>query len=269
MAGKAWCCGGGSSGGGGGGGLAAVTTADTPTVDLSGDGTAGAPLSAAVLVAPEPNGVEAAANGLLVAPSADAGNTLAVGSDGRLFVPPDTTDVLGLAGSPPVAVGTSRSVGIDVTESPAGTFTVGARLSPVYGDGPDGSAFYGAVGLGVPVQLSTVTVPETGIYEVFVDARAVMNMGGAIGRNSFNADLTAQIQVNNSTVVLSRPVLVFNYSTADNFSTAQSASTLLRARVSLNAGDSVQAYGVISGTAFQGGDAVGVIGSVSYVKISD
>jgi hypothetical protein len=69
-----------------------VQAADTSTLDahVTGTGAAGDPyiVSGDVIVAPEPNGVEAAANGLLVAPSADAGNRLAFGGDGRLYVPP-------------------------------------------------------------------------------------------------------------------------------------------------------------------------------------
>ncbi|MEV6738721.1 hypothetical protein AB0N14_18020 [Streptomyces sp. NPDC051104] len=77
----------------------ALQAADTNTVDttVSGTGTAADPyvVKSDVIVAPEPNGLEATASGLLVAPSGDAGNQLAMGSDGRLFVPPD----------PPLAVG--------------------------------------------------------------------------------------------------------------------------------------------------------------------
>ncbi|MGW0086554.1 hypothetical protein [Streptomyces sp. NPDC003393] len=77
----------------GGGTPTALQAADTSTVDttVSGTGAAGDPyvVEADVIVAPEPNGLEATANGLLVAPSADAGNQLTMGADGRLFVPPD------------------------------------------------------------------------------------------------------------------------------------------------------------------------------------
>ncbi|MFB7114827.1 hypothetical protein [Streptomyces sp. NPDC056291] len=70
----------------------ALQSADTTTVDttVTGTGTAGDPyvVEADVIVAPEPNGLEATAQGLLVAPSSDAGNRLAMGGDGRLFVPP-------------------------------------------------------------------------------------------------------------------------------------------------------------------------------------
>ncbi|MFD5570480.1 hypothetical protein [Streptomyces cadmiisoli] len=71
----------------------ALQAGDTNTVDttVGGTGTAGDPyvVEADVIVAPEPNGLEATASGLLVTPSADAGNQLTMGGDGRLFVPPD------------------------------------------------------------------------------------------------------------------------------------------------------------------------------------
>ncbi|MGW2074275.1 hypothetical protein ACWCPK_38565 [Streptomyces sp. NPDC001953] len=74
-------------------GSTALASADTNTVDttVTGTGTAGDPytIEADVIVAPEPNGVEAGPDGLLVAPSADAGNQLGFGADGRLFVPED------------------------------------------------------------------------------------------------------------------------------------------------------------------------------------
>ncbi|MFE0545204.1 hypothetical protein [Streptomyces sp. NPDC058891] len=74
-------------------GSTVLVSADTSTVDttITGNGTAGDPytIEADVIVAPDPNGVEVAANGLLVAPSVDAGNQLAFGADGRLFVPED------------------------------------------------------------------------------------------------------------------------------------------------------------------------------------
>jgi hypothetical protein len=77
---------------GGGGAPSVVTAGDTPTLNatVTGTGAAGDPyvVSGDVVVAPEPNGVEASPSGLLVAPSADAGNRLAFGSDGRLVVPP-------------------------------------------------------------------------------------------------------------------------------------------------------------------------------------
>ncbi|MFJ6565594.1 hypothetical protein ACIQMV_38295 [Streptomyces sp. NPDC091412] len=70
----------------------ALQSRDTSTVDttVTGAGTAGDPyvVEADVIVAPEPNGLEATAQGLLVAPSSDTGNRLSMGGDGRLFVPP-------------------------------------------------------------------------------------------------------------------------------------------------------------------------------------
>ncbi|MFD3612386.1 hypothetical protein ACFWXA_30830 [Streptomyces atroolivaceus] len=70
----------------------ALQAADTSTLNatVTGTGTAGSPfvVSGDVIVAPEDNGVEITPAGLLVAPSADAGNRLAFGADDRLYVPP-------------------------------------------------------------------------------------------------------------------------------------------------------------------------------------
>lgn len=70
-----------------------LQAADTPTLNatVTGTGTAADPyvVSGDVIVAPEDNGVEISPSGLLVAPSADTGNRLDFGTDGRLFVPPN------------------------------------------------------------------------------------------------------------------------------------------------------------------------------------
>ncbi|MGW2766247.1 hypothetical protein [Streptomyces sp. NPDC001275] len=77
--------------GGGASTPTALQSRDTSTVDttVTGTGTAADPyvVEADVIVAPEPNGLEATAQGLLVAPSSDTGNRLSMGGDGRLFVP--------------------------------------------------------------------------------------------------------------------------------------------------------------------------------------
>jgi hypothetical protein len=97
----------------------AVQAADTPTVDttVTGTGAAGDPytVEADVIVAPAPNGLEAGASGLVVAPSADAGNLLEFGADGRLFVPPD----------PPLTVGCGLQ-GAGTAASPLAAFPVAA-----------------------------------------------------------------------------------------------------------------------------------------------
>ncbi|WP_328427911.1 hypothetical protein [Streptomyces sp. NBC_00443] len=169
MAGKMWCCGGGSSSGGGSGGLAAVATTDTPTVDLSGDGTVSAPISAAVIVAPEPNGVEAAAGGLLVAPSADTGNTLSVGSDGRLFVP---------AGGAPLTVEDSSTV--DLTITPSGAL----RADVIPGSVTIPTVYASTVeyrSTAPPATYSGVTIPEAGVWAVQIDTYwSATHTGGGV-----------------------------------------------------------------------------------------
>ncbi|WNI20279.1 hypothetical protein [Actinacidiphila sp. ITFR-21] len=95
---------------------------DTNTVDTTatGSGTAGDPyvVEADVIVAPEPNGLEAGPDGLLVAPSADAGNELVIGADGRLFVP----------APPPLEIGCGLQ-GAGTAASPLAALPIaGARL---------------------------------------------------------------------------------------------------------------------------------------------
>jgi hypothetical protein len=80
----------------------ALQATDTNTVDttVTGTGIAADPyqVEADVIVAPEPNGLEATADGLLVAPSSDADNRLALGTDNRLYVPPVAVEC-GLTGT--------------------------------------------------------------------------------------------------------------------------------------------------------------------------
>jgi hypothetical protein len=261
LAGKAWCCGGGS---GGGGGLTAVTTADTPTVDLEGDGSADAPLTAAVLLAAAPNGLQEAADGLLVAPSADAGNTLAIGGDGRLFVPtPQATTVAPVDAGAPTPVGSDRSVAIDVTQSPAGTWNVGARLAPPWGQSPQATAAVGA-GWSLTAEL---TVPETGIYviEAFVQGTANVFYGRASadyyilgGLGVDGAVVKSAVACENSWTLACGNVMSFN----------QDGSVTLALRQQLNAGQKVQAFVNASGT-YVNGDGYGASASLAFNKISD
>ncbi|MER7841675.1 hypothetical protein ABTY98_38770 [Streptomyces sp. NPDC096040] len=95
----------------------ALQAGDTNTVDttVTGTGTAADPyvVEADAIVAPEPNGLEATATGLLVAPSSDEGNQLSIGGDGRLFVPPD----------PPLEVGCGLQ-GDGTAASPLAAFPI-------------------------------------------------------------------------------------------------------------------------------------------------
>lgn len=207
MAGKMWCCGGGSSGGGSGGGLAAVATTDTATVDFTGDGTAGAPLSADVILAPAPNGLQETAGGLLVAPSADAGNTLTIGADGRLFVPAGTPTVVqgdgttatvtgsGTAGDPyvvhSIAGGTPTVVQAGTNVTVTGTGTAG---DPYIVSATDPTTVTGLIG-SAPVPVGTsrsvdvdVTPNGSGGFQVGARLSPVWQQGlpvqvGALANN--------------------------------------------------------------------------------------
>lgn len=266
MAGRAWCCGGGS--GGGSGGPATVVVEDTATVDLEGDGSSAAPITASVIVAPEPNGLEAATSGLLVAPSADTGNTLAVGSDGRLFVPASsgggTTTVTGVAGGAPAPVGTARSVDVDVAPDGAGGFQVGARLSPAWAE--SGQAGFNYPGPDIWVPGPTLTIPETGVYHF--DATVWGQLNVVYSRTSDNRIIWAGLAVDGA--VIKSAIAVNNSWTVPGGAniSSQGAATLTH-RQALNAGQTISVYARYNGDAPQTGDGHGASGWVGFHKISD
>ncbi|MEC3994990.1 hypothetical protein VSR01_16215 [Actinacidiphila sp. DG2A-62] len=100
------------------GAATALQAGDTNTVDttVSGAGTAASPfvVMADVIVAPGANGLAKNASGLVVAPSADTGNQLEFGADGKLFVPPD----------PPLEIGCGLT-GAGTAASPLAVAPVG------------------------------------------------------------------------------------------------------------------------------------------------
>jgi hypothetical protein len=86
--------------------------------------------------------------------------------------------------APGGAVGTARSVDVDVTAPAAGAcpeaWTVGARLTPVSGQttgvvGLDGTA----ANTWVPVTGAQLTLPEAGVYEVIADVQG--SIGWSVG----------------------------------------------------------------------------------------
>jgi hypothetical protein len=269
LAGKAWCCGGGS---GGSGGLTSITTTGTPTVDLEGDGSAGAPLSAAVILAPAPNGLQEATGGLLVAPSADAGNTLTVGGDGRLFVPaPTPTTVIGQPGSSPAVpsggstvVGTERSVDVDAVQSPAGTWTVGARLSPVWAQTGEGGIPDPGNGAWSPG--ASLIIPERGVY--FFEAYVFAQLNDTPARTSDNRVIWAGLGIDGA--IVKQAVATNNtwaFPDAGTFASQGAATITLRAV--LNAGQVISVNALYGGIPPQVGDGHGASGAIGFHKISD
>jgi hypothetical protein len=275
-------------------GVAPIVANDTPTVNLSGDGTSGSPITADVIVAPEPNGLEAAGTGLLVAPSADAGNALTVGSDGRLYATssgggtativqgdgttatvtgtgtasdpyvvhsiaePDTTVVAPVAGSGPAPVGTGRSVDIDVTEGPADTFNVGARLSPQWADG-----------------VQTFTATEAGVYEIQqTGSIGVQTTGAAAGTHSASIDADHRMLVNGTPVKV-QELMVWGYDAQDINGTTTlvmgptATSNTITKRILLNVGDVVTGDQVYNGIPNNIGVSQPYQYELSLHKISD
>ncbi|MEZ3180799.1 hypothetical protein KYY02_19525 [Streptomyces pimonensis] len=141
--------------------------------------------------------------------STDPGNVLTQGADGCLYVPepaPPTldpaacnaarddgagllvprTEVTGVVGSAPAATGTTRSVDIDVVETPGcpHTWAVGARLTPASGfrNSERGHAdLLAAQGTDVPIPESDVVLPEPGTYHLDTDVRYALgtDIGGS------------------------------------------------------------------------------------------
>lgn len=208
-----------------GGGLTAVATQDTPTVDMSGDGTAGAPITA------------------VVNRSTDAGNTLTVGSDGALYVPTptDTTNVVGI--NPGTAVSTSRSVDIDVVEGPADTFTVGARLTPVWGTVTGGgtSRVENIPNNSTAPLAETFVAPEPGVYSITVDTAGELTSGPA--KNTILDIVSSYLTLNGAVVSNTTRQLAYmdwgyQPDTVTNRSTDQGNGSAT-VQLQLNAGDTI------------------------------
>jgi hypothetical protein len=262
MAGKAWCCG---PSGGGGGGLAAIAITDTPTVDLEGDGTPGAPLTATVRVHPfEPNGLTADPLGLMVRPSGDPGNALATGSDGHLFVPQavDTTNVLGIA--PGTPVGTDRSIDVDVTPGPVGTYTVGARLTPAWAQ----SALVGLPSIvpGTEAMIIELIVPEDGVYYMEAFVQGIANIVTQVP--SAERYVIGRLKIDGVTQV-SAHAMINQFTTADPESRFAISSVTIPLRKQLTAGQHIQAWALPFYDANNFADGFGALGMVGFNKISD
>lgn len=129
-----------------------------------------------------------------------------------LLVP--RTVLTGIA--PGGAVSTTRSVDVDVTETPGcpDAWAVGARLTPVSGQTT------GAVSLDssptntwVPVTGAQLVLPEAGVYEVVADVQCSIGWSASVGNAIIDAqifDVTAGAAVPMS----ARRVILFTDSTA-------------------------------------------------------
>ena len=110
---------------------------------------------------------------------------------------PTDVDVLGIA--PGTAVSTERSIDVDVTEGPIGTFTVGARLTPVFGqsqDIPGVDLQPGTGGQFLPTA-AQVTLPEPGVYSLTADYLASMTVEQPFGWTiwAWLFDVTAGVEI--------------------------------------------------------------------------
>ncbi|MDX3067815.1 hypothetical protein PV518_37615 [Streptomyces sp. ND04-05B] len=141
-------------------------------------------------------------------------NALQQGAGG-LLVP--STEVAGIA--PGTAVGTERSVDVDVTAPAAGacpeTWTVGARLTPVSGQASGALSLEPApANTWTPVPGATLLLPEAGIYELVADVQGSIGWGGGVTNAIIDAhlfDVTAGVEVPTS----ARRVILFTDTSAE------------------------------------------------------
>lgn len=116
-----------------------------------------------------------------------------------LLVP--RTEVAGIA--PGTAVGSQRSVDVDVTAPAAGgcpeTWTVGARLTPVSGQTSGAVALDAApANTWVPVTGAQLVLPEAGVYEVVADVQGSIAWGVGVTNAIVDAhvlDVTAGVEI--------------------------------------------------------------------------
>ncbi|MEW2568318.1 hypothetical protein [Streptomyces sp. NPDC047070] len=157
-----------------------------------------------------------------------------------LLVP--STEVAGLA--PGGAVGTSRSVDIDVTAPAAdacpAVWTVGARLTPVGGEVQPSAALNLmalAAGVWADIPGMSFVAPETGMYLVTADVTGVVT---ASGQTSFNRLLQTRWTYNAGPVGPTiRQLIQMNWSLSGgtNQASGYNASNSTTRRMPLTAGD--------------------------------
>ncbi|MFF6801138.1 hypothetical protein [Streptomyces sp. NPDC012616] len=131
-----------------------------------------------------------------------------------LLVP--RTELAGVA--PGTAVGTERSVDVDVAAPAAGacpeTWTVGARLTPVSGQTSGVvSLDAAAANTWVPVTGAQLVLPEAGVYEVVADVQGSIGWAAGVGNAIIDAqvfDVTAGVAV----PMTSRRIILFTDQTA-------------------------------------------------------
>jgi hypothetical protein len=217
-------------------------------VDLEGDGSAGAPLTATVLR------------------SADAGNTLTTGTDGALFVPTpaDTTIVTGITGGAPAPVSTTRSVDVDVTPNGVGGFQVGARLSPVWAQ--TGRVGMATVVPGTEGMITQLIVPENGVYYMEAAIEGIANIVSSVP--SAERYVIGRLKVDGATMRQAH-AMINQFSTADPESRFAISTVTLTWRRQLLAGQAIQAWALPFYNANGFGDGFGAAAALGYHKIGD
>lgn len=185
------------------------------------------------------------------------------------------TEVAGLA--PGTAVGTGRSVDIDITP-PLETdcprvWTVGARLTPVWGqEVPDAALDLTAVPTATWTNIAgfSFVAPETGVYRIAAD---VSGSGTYAAQTAYNRLISARMLVNGVPLPSSiRNVVQTNFSQAAAQSGGMNGSGTISTVLQLAAGDVVSVQGEHTGasgaplTLFVGNPVASVL---AWNKIAD
>jgi len=129
--------------------------------------------------------------------------------------------------APGTPVGDARSVDIDIQAPADGdcpqTWTVGARLIPVYGQVGPNSVNLTSVPAATITQVpgATVTLTEPGVYEIVGDASGTQTVTGAVS----NAQVRASLFVGASRISPDTTLTLFSNNQTGVYATAGSATT--------------------------------------------
>ncbi|MFD5570474.1 hypothetical protein [Streptomyces cadmiisoli] len=206
--------------------------------------------------------------------SADPCNALRATPSG-LLVP--TTAVTGIA--PGAAVGTARSVDIDVSAPAAdacpAVWTVGARLTPVSGEvTPSGPLDLTTLAVNVWADIPGLlfVAPEAGVYRITADVSGGIT---AAAQASFNRLVQTRLTVNGAAILTTTRHLVqqnWTLSGGNTMASGRNGSSSTTKLLTLAAGDAVRVQGSYLGaTGTAASMAAGVSGGTLIVwsKVAD
>lgn len=201
-----------------------VVEGDTQCIAVTGTGTLADPYVAAPILNPSAcNALTCTPTGLLVA----------------------QVDLVGVA--PGGSLGASRSVDIDVTETPGcpDIWTIGGRLTPVFGEdlptaALDLTPLAPTVWADIPGW--SFIAPETGVYSITADIESVISQGA--GTTASNHLILGRLTNNNVPIANAQRVIQqVLYTSPDAMVIGANQTASINKLVALNAGDTVRVQG--------------------------